>query len=362
VRGRPARRRLAPALAGLVLLAGASCAPLRDAPDDYGAVGKFSLADRGGETVTDSDLRGKVWVASFVLTRCPDGKCPQVSATMQKLQQDLAGRPDLRFVSFTLDRERDDPGELDRYAEHFGAEPGRWLFLTGDEDQVRRLEGFHVPAPQKGAKRSSGEEEVIHSQKLVVVDRRGHVRGYFDGLPDPRLPPEEFDRDLLRLKRTVDELLAPELPAYFPRDFPRFNASLNALAAGLLLAGFAAVRARLLRLHASLMLTALGVSALFLTSYLYYHVVVRGGRPTRFAEQAAGAPDWVAYVYLGVLLTHTVLAAVAAPLALYTAYQGLRGRIERHRRVARWALPVWLYVSVTGVVVYWMLYRLYPPA
>jgi uncharacterized membrane protein YozB (DUF420 family) len=108
------------------------------------------------------------------------------------------------------------------------------------------------------------------------------------------------------------------------------------------------------------MLTALAVSAVFLASYLYYHAAVRHWQPTYFRENTVGAPEWVARVYLAVLGTHTVLAVVAAPLALYTAYLGLRDRYKRHVRVARWTLPIWLYVSVTGVVVYWMLYRLYP--
>jgi uncharacterized membrane protein YozB (DUF420 family) len=88
--------------------------------------------------------------------------------------------------------------------------------------------------------------------------------------------------------------------------------------------------------------------------------VVRQWQPTRFRDNAAEAPEWVALLYLGILLTHTVLAVVAAPLALVTAYLGLRDRYRRHMRIARWTLPIWLYVSVTGVVVYWMLYRLYP--
>ncbi len=144
-------------------------------------------------------------------------------------------------------------------------------------------------------------------------------------------------------------------------DFPALNAALNAGAGVLLLAGYACVRARRFRAHAACMLSALGVSAAFLASYLYYHVVVKHGVSTSFRSQAPDAPEWVPYVYYSVLLTHTVLAAVTAPLALYTAWQGLRGRIRRHERVARWTLPIWLYVSVTGVVVYWMLYRLYAP-
>jgi len=138
-------------------------------------------------------------------------------------------------------------------------------------------------------------------------------------------------------------------------DLPSVNAFLNGLSAVLLVAGYRAIRRRRVALHQTCMLTALGVSVLFLVSYLYYHFQVKGGQPTRFLGEG-----WVRPVYLTILLTHTVLAAVAAPLALVTAYLGLRGRLKRHVRIARWTLPIWLYVSVTGVVVYWMLYRLYP--
>jgi uncharacterized membrane protein YozB (DUF420 family) len=142
-----------------------------------------------------------------------------------------------------------------------------------------------------------------------------------------------------------------------PDALPSVNAALNGTSAVLLVAGYAAVRRGAVVVHAACMLSALCVSTLFLASYLYYHFAVKRGQPTPFPGEG-----WVRPVYFSVLLSHTVLAAVAAPLALFTAYQALRGRFGRHVRVARWTLPVWLYVSVTGVVVYWMLYRLYPPS
>ena len=145
-----------------------------------------------------------------------------------------------------------------------------------------------------------------------------------------------------------------------PNDLPSVNAVLNTTSAVLLMIGYKAIRARRVALHKSCMLSALGVSGVFLASYLYYHFVVKAGQPTRFSEQAPDAPAWVGAVYLVILGTHTLLAALVAPLALFTAWQGLRGHLKRHVRVARWTLPIWLYVSITGVVVYWMLYRLYP--
>lgn len=141
-------------------------------------------------------------------------------------------------------------------------------------------------------------------------------------------------------------------------DLPAVNACLNSLSAVLVLVGYFAIRARKIILHKALMLSAVVVSALFLASYLYYHFAVKGGQPTRFPSDAA--PN-AAIVYYGILLTHTVLAIAAAPMVLVTVYLGLRDRLARHVRLAWWTLPIWLYVSVTGVVVYVMLYRLYPP-
>jgi uncharacterized membrane protein YozB (DUF420 family)/cytochrome oxidase Cu insertion factor (SCO1/SenC/PrrC family) len=323
---------------------------------ESGRVADFSLKERSGSTVARDDLLGKVWIASFVVTRCPDGKCPSVMQTMQRLQKELAGRPDLRLVTFTVDP-RDDPDELKRYAKLWDADSERWLFLTGDEKEIDRLlRSFYL----RGPKNKPGETS--HAQKLVVVDRHGKVRGYYDGMKDlayPDLDEEFFEQGLRKLKRQVDELLLPDLPAWMPGDFPAFNATLNGLAALLIFTGWVAIRQRLVRLHILCMLSALLVSAVFLASYLFYHLAIKGGQPTRFSEQAPEAPVWVAYLYHGILISHTLLAVVATPLALVSAYLGLRNRLARHVRLARWTLPIWLYVSVTGVVVYWMLYRLY---
>ena len=139
-------------------------------------------------------------------------------------------------------------------------------------------------------------------------------------------------------------------------DLPSVNAALNATCAVLLVLAYAAIRARRVGLHQALMLTAFVVSVVFLASYLYYHFVVKDGRPTRFTTEG-----WPRTVYLAVLLSHTVLAVVVAVLAPVTLVLGFNAYNNRHKRIARWTLPIWLYVSVTGVVVYVMLYRMYPP-
>jgi uncharacterized membrane protein YozB (DUF420 family) len=138
-------------------------------------------------------------------------------------------------------------------------------------------------------------------------------------------------------------------------DLPDLNAILNGSSAVLLTAGLLFIRRRLVKAHVACMLAALAVSSLFLVSYLYYHFEVKGGKPTPFTGEG-----WVRGLYFAVLLSHTVLAGVVTPLALYTAYLGLTARWARHVRFARWTFPVWLYVSITGVVVYWMLYHAYP--
>lgn len=341
----------------LLLLFCLGAAPLED---DYGEVGDFALTERSGQTVRKSDLLGKIWIASFEFTRCTMG-CPQISATMERLQTELARHPDVRLVTFTVDPKHDDTEQLREYAKRYHADPDRWLFLTGEEGEIHRLldKSFHLPA--QANKDAEPGNAVLHSPKLVLVDRQGHIRGYFDGRPDAVAVDEtQYEANLRKLKAKVTSL---EHDAwYLPRDFPRFNATLNAGVALLLLLGYTAIRRRLVKLHVACMVIALGLSTLFLASYVYHHTVIKHGLTTSFAAQTShmNPPAWVGVVYQIVLWTHTPLAAIVAPLALTTAILGLGRRWRWHVRVARWTLPIWLYVAVTGVVVYWMLYRLYP--
>lgn len=134
-------------------------------------------------------------------------------------------------------------------------------------------------------------------------------------------------------------------------DLPAVNATLNATAAVLLLIGFVLIRNRRFRAHRNVMLAALVCSTLFLTSYLIYHSQVGS---VHFPGTGAART-----VYLSVLITHTLLAAAVPVLAGITVVRAFRGNFRRHRRLARWTLPIWLYVSVTGVVVYWMLYQMH---
>ncbi len=171
--------------AGLICLA---CLPCRApaAADLAYPVGDFALTDQDGHEVHASDLLGKVWVASFIFTRCA-GPCPHVSATMEQLQHDFAGEPDVRLVTFTVDPEYDTPEVLKRYAERFHADPGRWLFLTGKPAEVDRVlrRGISTSGAEKNtAADATPGTAVTHDTHLAVVDRQGRVRDYFSGLPD----------------------------------------------------------------------------------------------------------------------------------------------------------------------------------
>ena len=133
-------------------------------------------------------------------------------------------------------------------------------------------------------------------------------------------------------------------------DLPALNASLNAIAAVLLVIGYILIRKRKIAQHRLVMLSAFATSALFLTSYLIYHANV-GSRP--FPGQGP-----IRTIYFTILFTHVVLAAAILPMALITLNHALRQRFTRHVPIARWTLPIWLYVSVTGVIVYLMLYQI----
>ena len=185
-------------------------APLSDL--DY-PVGSFSLTERDGRTVTEKDLAGKVWIASFVFTRCM-GNCPAVTATVRQLQDKLKDQPDVMFVTFTVNGEHDTPGELKKYADRYQADSKRWLFLTGDEPTIRKL-------LQERFKQSAGDEPgpdevkqldalASHSTRLVVVDKKGVIRAMFDGMRNANFPDSEerFNDGMKRLEEKVKQLNA----------------------------------------------------------------------------------------------------------------------------------------------------------
>ena len=136
------------------------------------------------------------------------------------------------------------------------------------------------------------------------------------------------------------------------RTLPTLNACLNALSGVMLIVGYVQIKKGNAHLHKRLMVGAFCVSVLFIVSYLIYHY---GAGSVRFKGQG-----WIRPVYFAILISHTILASVVPFLAVITLYRAFKGDFRRHRRIARWAFPIWVYVSATGVVVYLLLYVLYP--
>lgn len=196
----------------------------------------FRLTERSGKEITSADLRGKVWIADFIFTRCVD-VCPVMSAQMARLQSEFSDEPGLKLVSISVDPEHDRPAILARYATQFHADPERWYFLTGDKKAIYRLvrEGFklaiHDPDdPQASREPASGarpqavpqtlrpwiqpeavwahdgetrRQPVIHSDRFVLVDDEGWIRGYYHGSDVNALAELRQDvRELLRMRKT----------------------------------------------------------------------------------------------------------------------------------------------------------------
>ena len=136
-------------------------------------------------------------------------------------------------------------------------------------------------------------------------------------------------------------------------DLPALNACLNGTSTILLTAGYIFIKRKNEKAHRNCMVAALVTSSLFLASYLYYHF---------HAGRTVFPAHWFRPIYLVILLTHTVLAVVIVPLIIAAVVQAIRGRFESHKRITRWAWPLWMYVSVTGVVIYVLLYQIFPQA
>lgn len=162
----------------------------------YGKLPAFSLVNRDGRTIRLEDLAGAPWVADFIFTRCP-ASCPMMSARMARLERSLPRDLDVLLVSISVDPAHDTPEVLERYAKKFQA-PERWLFLTGEREDVRRLsvEGFKLGLdmdPPPGI----GPEPILHSTRFVLVDGEGRIRGYYEAFDEAST--EKLRSDLLRL-------------------------------------------------------------------------------------------------------------------------------------------------------------------
>lgn len=149
---------------------------------DYGSVPPFSLIERDGRHVRLFDLNGQVWIVDFIFTTCP-GPCPVMTSRMRRLQSELKDKNDIRLVSVSVDPETDTPEVLSKYARGFGADSQRWLFLTGSRDAIHALatDGLHLVMERNtDVAPVPGQGPIVHSTRFVLVDRRSHIRGYYD--------------------------------------------------------------------------------------------------------------------------------------------------------------------------------------
>lgn len=311
------------ALVGVVLRRGPS---ERRAPD-------FRVIERSGKPLTKRDLRGEVWVADFVFARCPTA-CPMMNSVAFELRKRV---PALKVLTFSVDPTHDTPEFLNTWVGNMGLAQEGWYWGSGLSE-----EGMQAVA--KGFLQAAGRDEkhaVVHSERFVLVDRYGRIREVFTVLD-----PETFLKD----PTAVDRMEAAARPLFaeptFPLRLPKINAGLNAMSGVCLLIGLGFIKRKRIGIHKAFMLSALGISTLFLVSYLTAHKYL-GSTP----YEGGARP-----LYLGILLSHTILAALIVPLAGITLYKAFSGQIERHRGWAKWTFPLWLYVSVTGVVIYFMLY------
>ena len=343
-------------------------------------VDDFELKDQTGKTFTKKDLLGKPWIVNFVFTRCKF-QCPMTCRKIMEFNQEIED-VDVRLVTITVDPEHDDVQQLKQYATIWQAEPERWIFATGDPEDVWKLirKGFKVTAWEEvGTQRIPGYE-FAHDNNIIHIDAEGKIVGRYDSVVRSEMvtlkkvlqgkieTPEEHRPAVIEAMEeqaaTVDEFMKRErktrdplekLPAWAKR-LPATNAMLNGLATLLLLVGFTAIKAGRRKLHKQLMLYAFGVSIAFLGCYLTYHYALHhyaGVRGKPF--EGTGT---IRTVYFSILISHVILAAMVPVLTIVTIVKGLRERWETHRRWARVTFPIWLYVSVTGVIIYWMLYEM----
>jgi len=335
---------------------------------------RITLTDQRGEPFESTQLLGKAWIVDFIFTNCP-GPCPIMTGNLRTLQEAIGPTDRLHLVSITCDPWRDTPEVLAAYAQAYGADQDQWTFLTGEYATIQeyaRAFLLSVENPQQEASRQGregaagvpGESKahggpIIHSSRFVLVGPDGAVRGWYSGTEAAEM--ERLVADAQSLIRTIgsvgDRAGAGELSGVI-RSLPLVNASLNAVAAALLVTGLVLIRKGRRAAHQRIMVTAFVVSIIFLASYLTYHTL-------RQMEEGVGHTPWQVpgawqRIYYTILISHVILAATVPFLAVRTLWLATKGRFDAHRRIARITWPIWMYVAVTGVIVYLMLYHLHP--
>ncbi len=355
---------------------------------DSAGIQDFSLTDRTKEVVTKQTLLGKEWVAGFIFTRCK-GPCPTVVGQMKLLQEQTG----VTLVVFSVQPEVDTPEVLNAFSTTYvpDAKPDaagkipHWYWLTGDRPQIYNLihKSFRMPA---GEVKGPNGLEIIHSNNLMHVDEEGRILGKYNAIEpsemallrrilqgkDPRgkmatsVPKAATGETVeveggaasgLTFTRPTDDETADvppdeELKASpeWVKFLPTLNASLNGLATILLLSGYVMIKKGQVTAHKTLMLSSFATSIVFLGSYLTYHFLVLFTK--KFIGTGLSRP-----IYFTILITHIILAATVPVLASMTIYRALRGDWVRHKAIARITFPIWVYVSVTGVIIYFMLYH-----
>ncbi len=162
--------------AGLLILRSVTPSPSYPPPAILGTAPEFDFIERSGKQLGSQMLRGRVWVVDFIFTHCA-GPCPIMTATMARLQSAIEDLPDVRLVSISVDPDRDTPEVLAGYADRYGADKNRWLFLTGDLAAIKKV-------TVDGFKLGSKDDPILHSDRFVLVDKAGRIRGYFDSMEE----------------------------------------------------------------------------------------------------------------------------------------------------------------------------------
>lgn len=368
----------------------------RVAPADWQPpiVEGWTLTNQAGETVTPDNLRGKPYVGTFIFTRCQT-HCPDLVRRVYDLEQRLKD-VDVRFVTVSVDPDHDTVEHLAKYAEIFSTDPDRWMFLTGSKEEILN---FAIYGSRQMRTEPLDAETFIgpqaaHSLRLMHVGADGRLVGSYhfqkpedmlalrrvlEGKSETRdehkpLPTAEemvpiaffegdngtaVDVDPPVALETTPVVVQPRdalagLPAW-AKKLPALNASMNGLASIFLICGFVAIKRRRARTHRSFMMAAIVASAVFLAGYVVYHIAL-GQYTTSHGKPFEGV-GVARTLYFGILIPHVVLAATVPFFVAITVFRAYKQRWDDHKRIAKVAYPVWMFVSVTGVIIYAMLYH-----
>jgi len=298
---------------------------------------RFGLTDQNGKPFESESLKGNPAILAFVFTRCA-GPCPVMFAEMAAMQGRIADHR-VKFILITIDPKRDTPEVLKRKLSELKADESRWSFLTGGIPEIFRIQKEMMLAHGRD------ENDLVHSDRFMLFDKAGVCRGRFDG---------KLQSDMTELVGAANHLLnEPVQRSRAATVIPLINSCFNGLSTLLLISGFLLIRSGNWKAHAVCMSLALGSSALFLVGYLLNKYLYG----THFSGLPPGA---LRTGYFILLTSHTILAIAVLPLVFVTVLRVVNKKWDKHRMIARPTLAVWLYVSVTGVIVYLALYQLFP--